>query len=105
MLQSNQLSYGIPRGVEIVIMGCTVALQCNPTWCLLEIDFANAHTNCSRGSIWEELERGTYFHFLIHIFLSLYGDNATPIGTLATARTSLPRVYTGRAMDSYKKNR
>ena len=65
-------------GVHIVIMGCTVALQCNPTWCLLEIDFANAHSNCSRGNIWEELERDSYFHFLIQIFLNLYGENCTP---------------------------
>ncbi len=65
LLMSNQFSYGIPGGVQIVIMGCTMALQCNPDWCMLEIDFANAHSECNRGNIWEELERDTYFHFLI----------------------------------------
>ena len=51
LLQSNQFSYGVAGGVQSVIMGCTVALQCNPEWCLLEIDFKNAHTDCSRGNI------------------------------------------------------
>ncbi len=78
LMQSNQFSYGVAGMVQIVIMGCTVALQWNPGWCLLEIDFKNAHTDCSRGNIWEELERDTYFHFLIQIFLNLYGDNCTP---------------------------
>jgi hypothetical protein len=41
------------------------------------VDFANAHSGCSRGNIWEELEKDTYFHFLIQI-LNLYGDNCTP---------------------------
>jgi len=78
MLQSSQFSFGIPGGVQIVILGCTLALQCNPTRCLLEIDFANAHSDCSRGKIWEELERDSYFHFLIKIFLNLYGENCNP---------------------------
>jgi hypothetical protein len=48
MLRDNQFAYGIPGGVQIVILGCTLALQCNPEWCLLELDYANAHSNCSR---------------------------------------------------------
>ncbi len=51
LLQSNKFSYGVAGGVQIVIMGCTIALQCNPEWCLLEIDFKNAHTDYSRGNI------------------------------------------------------
>ncbi len=30
MLRDNQFSYGIPGGVQMVILGCTLALQCNP---------------------------------------------------------------------------
>ena len=45
------------------ILGCTVALKCNLDWCLLQIDFANAHTDCNGGNIWEELEKDSFFHF------------------------------------------
>ncbi len=65
LLKNNQFSYGIPSGVQMVIMGCTMALQCNPSWCLLELDYANAHSVCIKGNIWEELERDAFFHFLI----------------------------------------
>ena len=105
MLQSNQFSFGIPGSVQIVIMGCIVALQCNPTWCLLDIDFANARSDCNRGNIWEDLERNSYFHFLIQIFLNLYGENCTPNGTSGTALISLPRAYTGRVTDYDKVRR
>ncbi len=50
LLQSNQFSHGILGGVQIFILGCTVALQCNPGRCLLEIDYAIAHSDCSRGN-------------------------------------------------------
>jgi len=39
---------------------------------------SNAHTDCSRGLIWEELVNDPFLHFLIQIFLCLYGDNCTP---------------------------
>ncbi len=45
---------------------------------MLEFDFENAHTACNKGKIWEELEKDTFFHFLIQIFLSLYGEKYTP---------------------------
>jgi hypothetical protein len=48
LLQSNQFSFAIPGGVHQVILGCTVALQCNPDWILGEFDLKNAHTDCSR---------------------------------------------------------
>jgi hypothetical protein len=78
MLQSNRFSFGIPGGVQQVILGGTVALQCNPDWVLGEIDLRNAHTGCSRDLIWQELLNDTYFHFLIQIFLYMYGDSCTP---------------------------
>ena len=78
ILNSNQFSYGVPGGVQHVIMGCTVALQNNPTWVLGQFDLRNAHTDCSRGLIWQELEADTFFHFLVHIFICMYGDNCTP---------------------------
>ncbi len=78
MLKSNQISYSMPGGVQHVILGCTVALQTNPTWVSGAFDLRNAHTNCFRGLIWHELEADTYFHFLIHIFICMYGDNCTP---------------------------
>ena len=31
MLLSNQFSFGMPVGVQIVILGCSVSLHCNPT--------------------------------------------------------------------------
>jgi hypothetical protein len=78
MLRSNQFSFGIPGGVQQGILGCIVALQCNPDWVLGEFDLKNAHTVCSRGLIWQELLNDTYFHFLIHIFLCMYGDSCIP---------------------------
>jgi len=65
MLRSNQFFYGIPGGFQHVILGCTAALQCNPTWVLGEFDLKNAHTDCSRGLVWEELMNDVYFHLLI----------------------------------------
>jgi hypothetical protein len=78
MLKSNQFSYGIPGGVQQVILGCTVALQSNPTWVLGVFDLRNAQTDCSRGVIWQELENDQYFHLLIQIFICMYGENRTP---------------------------
>ena len=78
LLESNQFSYGVPGGVQQVIMGCTVALHNNPGWVLAQCDLANAHTDCSRGLIWEKLENDTYFHFLIQTFICMYGENCTP---------------------------
>jgi len=78
LLRSNQFSYGISGGVQQVIMGCTVALQCNPTWVLGQFDLKNAHTDCSRGLIWQELEADVYFHFLMQIFICMYGESCTP---------------------------
>ena len=62
----------------MVIMECTIALQCNSTWCPLTIDFANAHYDYNRGAISEELKKNSYFHFLIQIFVCIYGDIYTP---------------------------
>jgi hypothetical protein len=78
LLKSNQFSNGVPGGVQHVIMGCTVALQSNPDWVLDQFDLRNAHTVCSRDLIRQELEADTYFHFLIQIFICLYGENCTP---------------------------
>ena len=77
-MKSNQISYGVPGGVQQVIMGCIVALQNNPGWVLFQGDMANAHTDCSRDLIWKGLQADSFFHFLIQIFLCLYGNNCTP---------------------------
>jgi hypothetical protein len=53
LLRSNLFSYGVPGEVQQVIMVCTVALQTNPTWVLGQFDLRNAHTDCSRGFIWQ----------------------------------------------------
>ena len=79
-----------------MILGCTVALQCNPTCVLGEFDLKNAHKHCSRGLIWEELMNDVYFHFLIQIFLCMYGDTCTPQWYFGT--TTL-QAYTGSVMD------
>jgi hypothetical protein len=78
LLRSNQISHSIPSGFQQVIMGCTVALQSNPPWVLWQLDLRNAHNDCSRGLKWQELEAGVYFHFLMHIFICMYGDTCTP---------------------------
>ena len=77
MLLSNQFSYAIPGCVQQVLLGCTIALQCNPDWVLEEFDLANAHTACSRGLIWEEFLKDDFFYFLIQIYINLYGDTCT----------------------------
>ena len=51
MLRSNQFSYGIPGGIQQVILGCPVALQCNPTWVLGEFDLKNAHTDVTAPTV------------------------------------------------------
>jgi len=51
-----------------------MALQCNNTFVLGEFDLRNAHIDCSRGLIWQELENDPYFNFLIQIFICIYGD-------------------------------
>ena len=46
LLQSSQFSFAIPGGVQqVILVGCTVALQCNPDWILGEFDLKNAHTD------------------------------------------------------------
>ena len=77
-MQPNQFSFAIPGGVQQVILGCIFALQCNPDWILGEFDLKNAQTDCSRGLIWQELLNDAYFHFLIQIFLMMYGEHCTP---------------------------
>ena len=69
LLRSNQFSYGVLGDVHQVIMGCTLALQNNPTRVSGQFDLRNAHTDCSRGLIWQELEANVGFHFLMQIFL------------------------------------
>jgi len=71
MLRSNQFSYGILGGVQQVILDCTVALQCKPTFLLGDFDLKNAHTDCSRGLIWEELMNDTYFS-LLDTYISMH---------------------------------
>ena len=73
-----------------MIMGCTVALQCNPTWVLGQFELRNAHTDCSRGLIWHELEADVYFHFLMHIFICMYGDTSTPQRHFGNGPDQLP---------------
>ena len=69
---------------------CTAALEFIPDFCLLQIDFANVHTYNSRGEIWEELEIYTFFHFLIQLFICLYGDNCTPQANFSNGPHKLP---------------
>ncbi len=61
-----------------MILGCAIALKCNPTWVLGEFDLKNAHTDCSRGLIEQEFDSDVCFHFLIQIFLYMYGENCIP---------------------------
>ena len=60
MLRDDQSSYGVPGGVQNVILAITIALQNNPDWVCAHTDFRNAHTDCSRGLIWQELERDPF---------------------------------------------
>ena len=41
-------------------------------------DLRNAHTDCSRMLIWQDLDNDMLFHFLIQIFTFMYGKNHTP---------------------------
>ncbi len=60
MLRSNQFSFGIPGGVQQIIIGFTIILQWNPDFVLGEFDLRNAHTNCNRGLIWQDLLNDTF---------------------------------------------
>ena len=78
MLRDDQFSYGVPGGVQKVILAVTIALQKNPDWVCAQTDLRNAHTDCSRGLIWQELERDPAFHYLIQIFIHMYGIHCAP---------------------------
>ena len=75
---SHQISYCIPGGVQQVIIICAAALHRNPDWVCSQWDMSNAHTTCSRGRCWEELESVAVYNFLQPVFLSLYGRRVTP---------------------------
>jgi len=61
MLRDDQFSYEVPRGVQKVILAITIALQKSPDWVCAQTYLRNAYTDCSRGLIWQELERDQFF--------------------------------------------
>ena len=58
--------------------GARLPFRGNPTLVLGVFDLRNAHTDCSRGLIWQDLENDWYFHVLIPIFTCMYGKNRSP---------------------------
>jgi hypothetical protein len=77
LLLSHQFSFGINGGVQQVILACTIALEINPSWAMLDMDSKNAHTFCSRERLEEELELNVAYHYMLESFRELYGKTVT----------------------------
>ena len=75
LLLSQQFSFGINGGVQQVILACTILLEINPTWLMLDLDSENAHTFCSRDKLGEELELNVVYHYMLMSYIALYGKN------------------------------
>ena len=58
-------------------MACTIALEINPSWVMLDLDSKNAHTFCSRERLEKELEFSATYHFMLESFTTLYGKTVT----------------------------
>ena len=77
LLPSHQFSFDINGGVQQVIIACTIALEINPSWLMLDLDSKNAHTFCSRDKLEEELELNVAYHYMLESFRELYGKTNT----------------------------
>ena len=51
----HQFSFGVNGGVQHIILACTIVLEINPTWMMLDMDSENAHTFCNRDKLQEKL--------------------------------------------------
>jgi len=78
LLLFHQFSFGINGGVQQVILGCTIALQVQPSFVQIDLDLRNAHTFCSRDMLEEELESDIIYHYLLESFRALYSKTVTP---------------------------
>jgi hypothetical protein len=77
LLLSHQFSFGVNGGVQQVILACTILLEINPTWMMLEMYSKNAHTFCNRDKLEEELELTVVYHYMLMSYKALYGKNVT----------------------------
>ena len=71
LLLSRQFSLGINGRVQQVILACTVTLEINPTWLMLDLDLENAHILCNRGKLEEELEINVVDHYMMMSYKAL----------------------------------
>ncbi len=77
LLLSHLFSFGVNGGVQQVILACTILLEINPTWMMLDLDSENAHTFCNRDKLEEELELNVVYHYMLMSYKALYGKNVT----------------------------
>ena len=77
LMLSRQFSFRVNGGVQQVILACNIALEINPSWLMLDLDYKNAHTLCSRARLEEELELNEAYHYMLESFRALYGKTLT----------------------------
>jgi hypothetical protein len=77
LLLSHQFSFGINGGVQQVIHACTITLEINPTWLMLDMDSENAHAFCNWDKLEEELEINVVYHYMLMSYRALYGKIVT----------------------------
>jgi hypothetical protein len=77
LLLSHQFSAGINGDVQQVIPACTISLEINPTWVMLDLNSENAHTFCNRDKSEEELELNVAYHCMLMSYRVLYVKTVT----------------------------
>jgi len=93
LLLSHQFSFGINGGVQQVIMACTITLEINPTWVMMDLDSENARTFCSWDKLEGELELNVVYHSMLTSYKDLYGKNVIVQWHFGNGRDSHPTSF------------
>ena len=77
LLSSRKCSFMINGDVHQVILACTITLEINPSWIMLDLDSDNAHTLCSRDKLEVELEINLVYHYMLMSYKDIYRKTLT----------------------------
>jgi len=77
LLLSRKCSFMINGDVHQVILTCTITLEINPSWIMLDLDSDNAHTLCSRDKLEVELEINLVYHYMLMSYKDIYRKTLT----------------------------
>jgi len=67
----------VNKGVQHVILACTISLQINLVHLMLNLDSCNAYMCCSRDQLEEERELNILIDYMLMSFRILYGKTVT----------------------------